>query len=121
MRALLIVVVVAGLLQGASAKAESGRQVFVANHAESEPYMWTLTKDTFFGGLAGALLGGAVLLVSGFEADPMLVAYCAGGGMMAGAGFGVWEVVDRRNQVRGPSAMLERPAPSRLLVWTVRF
>ncbi len=108
-----------GLVRGA--QAESGRQVIVAAQAEPESYMWTMTKDTFFGGLAGALVGGAVLLVTGFEADPILVAYCAGGGMIAGVGFGVWEIADRRAQLSGPSAMRERATPARLVSWTWRF
>jgi hypothetical protein len=121
MRGLLVAVALALASSATSARAETGRQVIVQSHTESESYMWTMSKDTFFGGLAGGLLGGAVLLLTGFEADPMLVAYCAGGGMVAGAGFGVWEIIDRRNQVSGPSAWREDPRRPTLVAWTFRF
>jgi hypothetical protein len=121
MRMMLVAVAVCFALQATSARAESGRQVIVESHTDSESYMWTLTKDTFFGGLAGGLLGGAVLLITGFEADPMLVAYCAGGGMVAGAGFGVWEIIDRRNQVSGPVALRDDARRVTLVTWTFRF
>ncbi|MEE8409335.1 MAG: hypothetical protein V3T05_07005 [Myxococcota bacterium] len=79
-----------------------------------------MSKDTFFGGIFGALLGGAVMLLTRFEADPMIMAYTTGGGMLAGAGFGVWELVDRRNQVSGPTAGLRREGGV-AVAWAFRF
>lgn len=108
MRTCILAAVIVACLSPSLAHAESGRQVDVVSFNEPEPYMWTMTKDTFFGGVFGALIGGAVMLVTRFEADPMIMAYTTGGGMALGAGFGVWEVVDRRNQVRGPETALRR-------------
>jgi hypothetical protein len=85
--------------------AESGRQVHIDVKPKIGTYMAIMTKDIFFGGIAGGLIGGAIFLISGFDADPMVFAQASGIGMMCGTGFGVWEIADYRNQVRGPSTM----------------
>jgi hypothetical protein len=108
------------LLLSTNALAETGRQVSVYTEAEQESYMWTMTKDTFWGGLFGLLIGGAIMLISDFEADPMILAYSTGAGMIGGAGFGLWEILDRRDQVRGPTTALESP-PKAMIRFTFRF
>jgi hypothetical protein len=83
--------------------AESGRQVNIEVKPRLGTYMAIMTKDIFFGGIAGGLIGRAIFLISGFEADPIVFAQASGIGMMCGTGFGVWEIADYRNQVRGPA------------------
>ncbi|PJB46905.1 MAG: hypothetical protein CO108_04880 [Deltaproteobacteria bacterium CG_4_9_14_3_um_filter_63_12] len=90
------------------AEAESGRQVNVNMNYEHENFMWTITKDSFYGGLFGTLVAFAGLLLSEFEMDPAIIGYCAGGGILLGAGVGVWEVSTRRN-VLDPQASAEPP------------
>ena len=60
------------------------------------------------------------MLVTRGEADPIVVAYTTGGGMLLGAGFGVWEIADRRDQVRGPDTAFDA-RDTRTLAWTFRF
>lgn len=102
MKSLVCTVLVASLASAAvlspvPAAAESGKQVNVAVRAETENFMWTITKSTFYGGIFGGLIGFAGLLASEFEMDPSVMAFTTAGGMVLGSGVGVWEVSTRKD------------------------
>jgi hypothetical protein len=118
MKTKILVMMLSAVLLVQAAMAEDGRQVHVYTETHQQSYMWIMTKDTFIGGLFGALIGGAVMLCTKFEADPMIMAYTTGGGMLAGAGFGVWEILDQRAQVQGPVASRGSGVG---FAWTFRF
>ena len=88
---------------------EESKKVNVNVNVETENFMWTILKDSFYGGLFGVLVGAAGFMISGFEMDPMIMAYTAGGGILLGAGVGIWEVSTRDDIVEVSSSVGERP------------
>ena len=98
--------------------AESGRQVYTSAEVEHEPAMWTITKDTFYGGVFGSLIALAGFFISEFEMPPEFIGYCAGGGMILGAGVGVWEVATR-DDILDPRASAEAPPYGMEKTWMV--
>jgi hypothetical protein len=72
--------------------ARTNRDISINSEVKQKSYMGIIVKNTFLGGVFGGLIGGAVFLISGFEADPLLFAYCSGGGMFAGSACSIWEI-----------------------------
>lgn len=66
------------------------KEVITETHSES--YMFTIAKDTFFGAVAGAIVGGAIYFLDRNDIRPVDVAYWASGGALVGAAVGVVEI-----------------------------
>ena len=66
---------------------------------ENKPtnYMATIAGSALLGGVAGALIGGAIYLLDDQE-HPYNIAYWAGGGILVGTGIGVINVVANENR-----------------------
>ena len=60
-------------------------------------YMATIAGSALLGGVAGALIGGAIYLLDNQE-HPYNIAYWAGGGILVGTGIGVINVVANENR-----------------------
>ena len=82
-------------LQPTEAAAETRKNVNVNVQADTENFMWTITKSSFYGGIFGALVGLSGMLFTQFEMDPAIVGMTTGGGILLGGGVGVWEVSTR--------------------------
>jgi hypothetical protein len=60
-------------------------------------YMATIAGSALLGGVAGALIGGAIYLLDDQE-HPYNIAYWAGGGVLVGTGIGVINVIANENR-----------------------
>ena len=72
---------------------ESRADVEVRRYGEENP-MITIAKSTFWGGVAGLVLGGAVALVAGENEDD-IVKWFFVGGVFTGFGVGLYHVATR--------------------------
>jgi hypothetical protein len=83
------------------------RQVNVETHSEN--YMLTVAKSTFFGAVAGAIIGGAIYFIDRDNVRPVTVAYWASGGALVGAAAGVIQVaVSEGRTERATSSLMEQ-------------
>ena len=98
MKLLVTLLVTACLLLGAALPAASGVQV---QRSGSENPMVEVAKSTFYGGLAGLLLGSAVALANDSKNSGDIIKWGFVGGTFFGFGYGLYHVSKR------PSAMLE--------------
>ena len=78
---------------------ESEKDVNVdADVDANESYMWTISKGAFAGALLGAAVGTTIWLIGAANDDPptgKAILYPTAGGLVLGAGVGVWQVSTR--------------------------
>lgn len=74
----------------------SSKQVVTETHSDN--FMATIAKNTFFGALAGGLVGGAIYLLDRDDIRPVTVAYWAAGGALVGTAVGVVELTMREDR-----------------------
>lgn len=96
---------------------DSGRQTHT--HADVSPpknYMSTVAVSALMGGLAGALIGGAIYFLDNDRNNPENVAYWAAGGVLVGTGVGVTQVLVQESRASAAVSRLDRlpsdPAPT---------
>ena len=103
---------------------QSPRRVEVVHHHE-DSYMSTIAGNAFMGGLAGALIGGAIYYLHDNQTNPRRIIYWAAGGVLVGAGVGVIQVVvqeSRTENISAQSHLPVDPAPTfRLALLTRHF
>ena len=103
---------------------EQPRKVVHTEVAPNRNYMSTVFVSALMGGLAGALIGGAVYYL-GDQNRPINIAYWAAGGVLLGTGVGITQVVVQENRVSAATAMNRfpsDPAPTyRLALFQHRF
>jgi len=76
----------------------TSKNVNVTAETHSENFMGTIAKNTFFGAVAGALVGGAIYFIDRDNIRPVTVAYWASGGALVGAAVGVVELSMREDR-----------------------
>jgi hypothetical protein len=76
----------------------TSKNVNVTAETHSENFMGTIAKNTFFGAVAGALVGGAIYFIDRDDIRPVTVAYWASGGALVGAAVGIVEVSMREDR-----------------------
>jgi hypothetical protein len=74
----------------------TSKQVVTETHEEN--FMGTIAKNTLYGAVAGALVGGAVYFIARDDVRPVTVAYWASGGALVGAAVGIVEVSTREER-----------------------
>jgi hypothetical protein len=93
-------------------------------HAEpNRNYMGTIAVSALMGGVAGALVGGAIYYL-GDQEQPRNIAYWAAGGVLVGTGVGLVQVMTQETRINNATAMRlpSDPAPTfRLALARVSF
>ena len=93
-------------------------------HADVSPphnYMATIAGSAFFGGLAGALVGGAIYYL-GDQTHAANIAYWAAGGVLVGTGVGFTQIMVQESRASQATALQSDPARTyRLALYTARF
>ncbi len=74
------------------------KQKIVHEDVESHNYMGTIAWSALTGGLAGALVGGAIYFLSDNQTHPGRIGYWAAGGVLVGTGVGIVQVVVQENR-----------------------
>jgi hypothetical protein len=93
--------------------AEPTRRTVVTDTRPPRSYMGTIAVSALLGGVAGALIGGAIYFLDDQE-NERNIAYWAAGGVLVGTGIGVINVVaDESRAERAIGTRLERdPVPT---------
>jgi hypothetical protein len=93
----------------------TSKQVVTDTHSPS--FMATIAKNTFYGAVAGALVGGAIYFIDRDSMRAASIGYWAAGGALVGVGVGAIEVATRedRNE-RAVSQLLGGPRARRINV-----
>ena len=101
----------------------SKQKVVHAEVGESHNYMGTVALSALMGGVAGALVGGAIYFID--DGQPARnVAYWAAGGVLLGTGVGIAQIfVEESRADRAVSSLLPHdPVPTyRLALYQTRF
>ena len=92
----ILILLIIGLL--ISARGVSA-QVSVIREGDENPVL-TIAKSTFWGGMTGLILGGAVALVVENNEDDVVKWFFVGG-VFGGFGFGVYHVMNRERPSSG--------------------
>jgi hypothetical protein len=99
---------------------EPSRRVVNAEVSPPHSYMGTIAGGAFMGGAAGALIGGAIYFL-GSQTHPANIAYWAAGGVLAGTGVGIAQIMVQESRVSQVAASSD-PAPTlRLALYQTRF
>ncbi|HEY4485847.1 MAG TPA: hypothetical protein VI702_05975 [Nitrospiria bacterium] len=82
-----------------------------AAHAEDGSFQ-TVFKDSFYGGLTGALVGGAILVFRDHPGDHLnYISRGAAIGVIAGAAFGIFDVSTSLVEIEHGKVVFHFPAP----------
>ena len=73
-------------------------------------YMSTVAVSALMGGLAGALIGGAIYFLDNDRNDPQNIAYWAAGGVLVGTGVGVAQILVQESRASATVSRLDRDA-----------
>jgi uncharacterized protein YcfJ len=100
------------------------KQKVIHEDVESHNYMGTIALSALAGGLAGALVGGAIYFLSDNQTHPARIGYWAAGGVLVGTGVGLVQIVVQEN--RAETAVSRNfdtdPAPTfRLALYHLSF
>jgi len=100
----------------------SRQKVVHAEVGESHNYMGTVALSALMGGVAGALVGGAIYFIDGGQ-PARNVAYWAAGGVLVGTGVGIAQIFVEENRADRAVSLLPRdPVPTyRLALYQSRF
>ncbi len=93
-----------------AAPASTTNKTVVAEQHDQGSFMGTVAKDTFFGALTGALVGGAIYFIGGRDTAPVNIAYWTAGGALVGVGVGAVEVMTRESRQEAATSFMERKA-----------
>jgi hypothetical protein len=99
------------------------RHQTVVHEEPNRNYMGTIAVSALMGGVAGALVGGAIYYL-GDQDHPYNIAYWAAGGVLVGTGVGLVQLMTQESRVSNASAMHlpTDPAPTyRLALMRVSF
>lgn len=90
---------------------------------ENKNYMSTIFISALTGGLAGALVGGALYFLVDDQTHAPRIGYWAAGGVLVGTGVGLAQVMVQESRMdRATSALPSDPAPTfRLALFRARF
>jgi hypothetical protein len=95
----------------------------VVHEHEDHNYVATVALSALMGGVAGALIGGAIYYLDN-QNHPYNIAYWAAGGVLVGTGIGVVQIAVQESRA---SAAVSQTAPTdpaptyRLALYTARF
>jgi hypothetical protein len=99
------------------------RRTTVVHEEPNHNYMGTIAVSALMGGVAGALVGGAIYYL-GDQDHPRNIAYWAAGGVLVGTGVGLVQIMTQESRVNNAAAMHlpTDPAPTyRLALARVSF
>jgi hypothetical protein len=92
--------------------APATRKTVVTENPAPKNYMSTIAVSALMGGVAGALIGGAIYYL-GDQEHPRNVVYWAAGGVLVGTGMGLVQVMVQENRADAAVARLPSdPAPT---------
>jgi hypothetical protein len=99
------------------------RRTTVVHEEPNRNYMGTIAVSALMGGVAGALVGGAIYYL-GDQDHAQNIAYWAAGGVLVGTGVGLVQVMTQETRINNATAMHlpSDPAPTyRLALARVAF
>jgi hypothetical protein len=99
------------------------RRSTVVHEEPNKNYMGTIAVSALMGGVAGALVGGAIYYL-GDQDNAQNIAYWAAGGVLVGTGVGLVQVMTQETRISNATAMHlpTDPAPTyRLALMRVAF
>ena len=99
------------------------RRTTVVHEEPNHNYMSTIAVSALMGGVAGALVGGAIYYL-GDQDHAQNIAYWAAGGVLVGTGVGLVQVMTQETRINNATAMHlpSDPAPTyRLALMRVAF
>jgi hypothetical protein len=80
------------------------RRTTVVHEEPNHNYMSTIAVSALMGGVAGALVGGAIYYL-GDQDHPRNIAYWAAGGVLVGTGVGLVQIMAQESRVDNATAM----------------
>jgi hypothetical protein len=80
------------------------RRQTVVHEEPNHNYMGTIAVSALMGGVAGALVGGAIYYL-GDQDHPRNIAYWAAGGVLVGTGVGLVQIMAQESRVSNATAM----------------
>jgi hypothetical protein len=100
---------------------DSRRSVVHADVSPPRSYMGTIAGSAVLGGVAGALIGGAIYFL-GDQNHGFNVVYWAAGGVLVGTGVGLTQILVQESRASQATALSSDPAPTfRLALYQTRF
>jgi len=98
------------------------REVVHADVGHTHNYMSTVALSALMGGVAGALVGGAIYFIDGSQ-PARNIGYWTAGGVLVGTGVGVAQImVEESHTSQALSLMPRDPVPTyRLALWRAPF
>jgi hypothetical protein len=82
----------------------------VTEERDQGSFMGTVARDTLYGALTGAIIGGAIYFIGGRDTRPVNIAYWGAGGALFGAGVGVVELMVRQGRHEEATSFMDRKA-----------
>lgn len=106
-----------------SAPAAPARRTTTVVERENRNYMSTIFVSALMGGLAGALVGGAIYFLVDDQQHAPRIGYWAAGGVLVGTGVGLAQVMVQESRAdRAVSMLPSDPAPTfRIALFRTRF